>query len=71
MRLKGVVFSKLLIFEFLDLFWIFNLIFKLILLSYLLIKSRKKGVYLPQDRGADVVHEADVACGTSADATRH
>ena len=31
----------------------------------------KKGAYLPQDCRADVAHEADVARGTSADATRH
>ena len=36
----------------------------------LLLKS-EKGVYLSQDRGADVAHEADVARETSMDATWH
>ena len=36
-----------------------------------LIEITKKGVYLPQDCGAKVVREANVARGLSMDATRH
>ena len=38
---------------------------------YFLIKIAKKEVYLPQDCGADVAREADVAHRTRTDATRH
>ena len=44
MRLKRVVFSKLLIFEVFRLFWIFTDFY----FNYFLPKIEKKGVFIPQ-----------------------
>ena len=51
MRLKGVVFSKLLIFEVFRFFWIFTEFY----FNYFLTKITKKGVFIfHRPRGADM-----------------
>ena len=61
MSLKGVIFLKILIFEFFRFFWILFDFYQFILI----FKNAKKGFYLHRTRGADV------ACGTRTDATWH
>ena len=78
MRLKGVVFSKLLIFEVLDLFQ-FLADFYCIFNYYFLFKLRKNGVFNSTEPAKLTWHVeltwhaglTDVARGIRADATRH
>ena len=65
MSQKGVIFLKILIYEFSGFFWIF-LEFILIFTDLILSKNGKKGVIFPQEPCVDVVRS-----GTRTDATWH